>query len=570
MDSTTSPCKTTLSNAQLVGQARNAAAVGDGKTLRSLVKQGLDVNSGDLDKRTAVHLAASEGELSIVELLVRKYSADLTVKDRWGGTPLDDAIRSGHKDVAALLQRKGGSVGKTSSLADDAVLMCSAGYRGDTERLTRLVGSRVDVNICDSDKRTALHLAASQGKLACVKSLIEKCGADQNVKDRLGGTPVDDAIRGRHAEVHAYLEQMGAQRGKTASMNTGDATDLCAAASSGDLVVLRKLVQEGQDVNAGDYDQRTAIHLAASEGLLPVIKCLVEELGADPNVVDRWGSTPLDDAFRTEHVVLAELLTSKHAKRGKTAISPTDGEVLAKAGATGDVSCVLGLMKQRSDINSSNFDKRTALHFGAANGHLQLVTALIENCNADVHVVDSWGNTPLDDAIRGGHVDVSDYLKGKGFARSEAAAWGMLDAAARGDVSSLRSLHEQGAGVDVKDYDDRTPLHLAASRGHLAAVQCLLEEMNVSLNISDCQGSTALDASARSGHHDVGTYLKSKGALGISKAAKTVADDDIGVKTLHCCAPVCTSGLGGACFEPSLDGHFPTVPVYDMGHRETR
>jgi glutaminase len=48
-------------------------------------------------------------------------------------------------------------------------------------------------------------------------------------------------------------------------------------------------------VSAGDYDRRTALHLAASEGLLEVVTYLVAEANTDPSPVDRWGGTPLDE-----------------------------------------------------------------------------------------------------------------------------------------------------------------------------------------------------------------------------------------------------------------------------------
>ena len=41
-------------------------------------------------------------------------------------------------------------------------------------------------------------------------------------------------------------------------------------------------------------DKRTALHLAASEGLVDVVRYLIEEAEADASPVDRWGGTPLD------------------------------------------------------------------------------------------------------------------------------------------------------------------------------------------------------------------------------------------------------------------------------------
>lgn len=53
-------------------------------------------------------------------------------------------------------------------------------------------------------------------------------------------------------------------------------------------------------VNFRDYDRRSPLHLAASEGHLDLVKCLVEH-GARINRSDRWGHSPIDDAYRHRH-----------------------------------------------------------------------------------------------------------------------------------------------------------------------------------------------------------------------------------------------------------------------------
>ena len=50
------------------------------------------------------------------------------------------------------------------------------------------------------------------------------------------------------------------------------------------------------------------MHLAASEGLVKVTKFLILEAKADPNPVDRWGFSPMDDAMRHKHVETIEFL----------------------------------------------------------------------------------------------------------------------------------------------------------------------------------------------------------------------------------------------------------------------
>ena len=75
-------------------------------------------------------------------------------------------------------------------------------------------------------------------------------------------------------------------------------TAMCDAASRGDVAALQAIASAGGDVNIGDYDRRTAIHLASSEGLLKVVEFLVDKLGAAHSPKDRWSNTPLDDALR--------------------------------------------------------------------------------------------------------------------------------------------------------------------------------------------------------------------------------------------------------------------------------
>jgi glutaminase len=81
-----------------------AASQGDLDELRAVLAAGADPNAADYDGRTALHLAAAEGHLSAVGYLL-SAGARPGAADRWGGSPLTDATRAEHTDVAALLQQ---------------------------------------------------------------------------------------------------------------------------------------------------------------------------------------------------------------------------------------------------------------------------------------------------------------------------------------------------------------------------------------------------------------------------------------------------------------------------------
>lgn len=84
---------------------------------------------------------------------------------------------------------------------------------------------------------------------------------------------------------------------------------ICNRAHNGDLDGLQALQQTGCNLTVGDYDQRTALHLAAAAGHLHVIKYLVEEAGCKLQR-DRFGGLPTHDAERYGHDAVKEYLQS--------------------------------------------------------------------------------------------------------------------------------------------------------------------------------------------------------------------------------------------------------------------
>lgn len=83
-----------------------AAANGDGGLIRRMMSNGMSVNATDYDKRSALHLAAVEGKLEVVELLLAAR-AEVANTDRWGHTALDEATRGGHDIVQVALCKAG-------------------------------------------------------------------------------------------------------------------------------------------------------------------------------------------------------------------------------------------------------------------------------------------------------------------------------------------------------------------------------------------------------------------------------------------------------------------------------
>jgi len=89
---------------------------------------------------------------------------------------------------------------------------------------------------------------------------------------------------------------------------------LLFAAQKADLLTLRHMFLQGEDLNECDYDGRTALHLAAAEGHIECVKFLINVAKVNCHVVDRWGHTPIDEARKFGHEEVVTLMETKSMK----------------------------------------------------------------------------------------------------------------------------------------------------------------------------------------------------------------------------------------------------------------
>ncbi|KAM7515882.1 hypothetical protein LguiA_005465 [Lonicera macranthoides] len=172
--------------------------------------------------------------------------------------------------------------------AELALRVNSAAYNGDLFQLKSLIRAGADPNKKDYDGRSPLHLAASRGFEDTTLFLIQE-GVDLNVIDNFGNSPLLEAIKSGHDKVASLLVKEGA------SLNVEEpGSFLCSIVVKGDSEFLRRVLSNGIDPNSRDYDHRTPLHVAASQGLYLMAKFLLDA-GASVFSKDRWGNTPLDE-----------------------------------------------------------------------------------------------------------------------------------------------------------------------------------------------------------------------------------------------------------------------------------
>ena len=163
-----------------------------------------------------------------------------------------------------------------------------------------------------------------------------------------------------------------------------------------------------------------------------------------------------------------QMIITVLASSGKAKLDMASPELaLCSAAGAGDLQQVKRLVDFGVKPNLGDYDRRTALHVSAAEGHEKIVEFLLLS-QADPNCKDRWGGTPLQDALTGGHIGTAHLLKAKGAAVPDSfGAEAVCTAAGKGDVPKLRMLHSFGQSLDVGDYDVRPSQAHARAHAHL-------------------------------------------------------------------------------------------------------
>ncbi|HEX7082274.1 MAG TPA: ankyrin repeat domain-containing protein [Gammaproteobacteria bacterium] len=153
------------------------------------------------------------------------------------------------------------------------------------------------------------------------------------------------------------------------------------AAMQRDADEVRRLVEEGVDVNAPQADGATALHWAAYYGDADLARLLLEA-GADPSAANRNGSTPLWLAAERGDAAMIAILLDGGADANEEL--PLGRRPLMLAARSGSVDAVRVLLEHGADPNASETARgTTALMQAADQGHADVIAVLVEH-GADV------------------------------------------------------------------------------------------------------------------------------------------------------------------------------------------
>ncbi len=145
---------------------------------RVLIEAGADVNAQNGMQDSAYLLAGAQGYREILELTLR-HGADLQSTNRYGGTALIPACERGHVEVVRTLLQAGAKpdhvnrLGWTGLL--EAIILGDGGPRHQAI-VAMLIGAGADVNLADREGVTPLRHARQKGQAEIIAQL-ERAGA---------------------------------------------------------------------------------------------------------------------------------------------------------------------------------------------------------------------------------------------------------------------------------------------------------------------------------------------------------------------------------------------------------
>lgn len=425
--------------------------------LRLLLAKGVNTETRTGNGLTLLGVAAEQGYLPIVELLLATDGVDADLRDFTGLTPLS---------LAACPFRNRLNRGSSSECVQDhcGVIKCL------------LDSGHVDINSPDEFGRTPLMCAVEghEDDISCFRALLDYEGVEIDAMDDEEQTALSLAIVEHDQDKVALLLQRGADLNLVQSYE-GE-TLLSHAARGGMVELVRELISHyGVDVDKRNDDGHTALCEAAAENKVEVVEVLLDAGGTDLNGRCSHGQTPLHHAANTpEGEEVASFLLAKGSPDIDTydASGRTPLHYAAESGSEALVSLLLDAGVANPNCRSRQ--GRTALSLAAERGQLHIVEKLLSFKGVMPDVKDGTGRTPLSWAIQSkASAVVKRLLSAAGVdldAEDERGwtplCWAVQDSKASDVVELLIREGPKRIDINHEDRKGRTPLALALEKGY--------------------------------------------------------------------------------------------------------
>src|SRR5271154_76029 len=373
-----------------------AATNGSAAMIRKLLDAGVDPNTSTPSGETALMTAARVGKLDAVTLLLDRGAKVNAKDDEHGQSSLMWAVLENHADVVELLLARGADINahtnvtitkgeyvpaRAGGASGNGIIRQRAlptpnggmtpllfAIRDGNATMMRLLLDRgADINQPSGNHTTPLLIALLNGQVGIASELLAK-GADPNATDDYHRAALFAAIDLRNFNHEKYGDLPTDGR---------DPLDLIKAIlkKGGDpnlrtnTVPVHGLMQF--DASWVNFDGETPFVRAALSGDIEVMRLLLES-GADPNIATVQGSTALMAA---------------------AGINWIPGQTYTRSEAD-YVEAVKLCLERGAPVNAANSLGLTAMH-GAANRGWTSIMQILADRGAKLDVKDNAGRTPM-------------------------------------------------------------------------------------------------------------------------------------------------------------------------------
>ena len=498
------------------------AAINKTRAMQHLIETGINLNTVDNDGNTALHVATIKQHPEAISLLLQSGIRDEILNhDQYAG--LHIAARLNNTDVM------------TAYLEHSRVNLTVEGYRKRTPLhimaehdslevfeifcnaiLTKFTfGDAFDLLFCPSDESGLIpvHLAAREGAHRVLHSIIVNAqlhgissGDILGLLDEENYTPLHSAIDRGHLDLVCILLKHGAnpaiekgsqlppfllacclgrQKMIELILANGEPYNIIYCRDShgqtclhhcvqniNSILSLTSLLDRGADINAIDNKGQTAIMTSIIIGNIEGVSTLMAR-GADVTIADNHGNNVVHHAVNHKREIILELLLQVPQASGLATSSNNSNQSPVHLAFSKNFNtmahALLELTKSQATAYQDS-DGNGYLHLAALGGDCSAICYLlnISGCVTVINCTNKQGYTPLHFAASGGHLKCTEIL-----------------------LTSGAMVHKSHCGS--------TPFMEACYYGHKEVAQLIFETHPFQLKWTNRNGENALHMAAKSG-----------------------------------------------------------------------
>ncbi|XP_077288006.1 uncharacterized protein LOC143912590 [Arctopsyche grandis] len=427
----------------------NAVRKKDAQIVNDLISCGAKI----LPELLLLHQAVSDDQVEIVNLLIEK--SDVNLQNEAGNTPLMITAQTGNIEIAKILLEHGASVNAINSVTESTILHEAIenidSFSTFKEYYRFLDGYGVDCNVCIPNKDTPLFRAISLGREDVAMLLIQN-GADLKMGSMVNGHECDNlklALEKKLESVVKFMVLNGAYLPNNLFNDPWSLNHLARLKIRSHLPQINfsksvkslSLPDPMKKFLMYDFDVRSSQQAEKKLEDLHTVEKLLND-GVKFTARDRDGNTVLILASQQRQIGALRLLIDHGCNVNET--NANGWTALHYAVNNGDLDAASILIKNNADINIRTvFGRNSALHIAVTKGYDEIVAALL-SAKAKVKIKNGTKRTPLHVAVVENHLHI------------------------------VRLLLQAGADVNHRTLDGQAPLHIAAIAGFMEVLRLVL------------------------------------------------------------------------------------------------